>query len=114
MNTEKNLGMEKITIKISHVALNDLCSLLENVQLHQIWTREQKVVNSIMWEVLQQLLKKEISKRHTTKKFKMSFKYHEAFALEKSCRMLYEIYYNEFIYASHVALDVANQIDKQL
>lgn len=106
--------MEKISIKINHVALEVLCAVIEDAQLHQIWTREQKVVRSIMWDVTQYLLKKEISKRHTVNKFKMSFKYHEAFALENSCRTLYEHCQHTDTYAAHVALDVANQIDKQL
>ncbi len=107
--------MEKITIKINHVGLEALCRYFDNQSLVGLFlTKEQKVVNSIMWEVLQQLLKKEISKRHTTKKFKMTFKYYEAFAFEASCRAYYNNFNRTDIYGSHVALDIANQIDQQL
>lgn len=102
-----------INIKLNHVALKELCDTIEDTALHQIWTPEQKVVASIMNELTQKLLKKEISKRHTVKKFKMSFKYHEAFALENSCRMIYANSLST-TYGNMVALDIANQIHKQL
>lgn len=104
--------MEKITIKINHVALEVLCNTFDEGGFQRMLTQEQKVVMSIISDLSLQLEKKEINKRHTTKKFKMSFKYHEAFALEKHCRMVYANYSRG--YTAHVALDVANQIDKQL
>ncbi len=108
----KYMNMEKITIKINHVALEVLCSTFDDGGYSGNISAEQKVVRSIMADLSLQLEKKEISKRHTSKKFKMSFKYHEAFALEKHCRMVYSNYFQ--CYTTHVALDVANQIHKQL
>lgn len=104
--------MEKISIKINHVALEVLCETFNEGSFKGILTQEQKVVKSIMTDLSLQLEKKEISKRHTTKKFKMSFKYHEAFALEKHCRMIYANYLPGYL--AHVAHDIANQIHKQL
>ncbi|HUH35123.1 MAG TPA: hypothetical protein VL022_04755 [Moheibacter sp.] len=104
--------MEKITIKINHVALEVLCETFNEGSYQGVLSPEQKVIMSIIADLSLQLEKKEISKRHTTKKFKMSFKYHEAFALEKHCRMVYANFYQ--CYTTHVALDVANQIDQQL
>lgn len=104
--------MEKISIKINHVALVVLCETFNEGSFKGILSQEQKVVMSIMTDLSLQLEKKEISKRHTTKKFKMSFKYHEAFALEKHCRMIYANYLSGYL--AHVAHDIANQIHKQL
>lgn len=105
--------MNTISIKINHVALRDFCAILEYAQLHQICTPEQKAVASIMSDLTAKLLKKEIDKRHTTKKFKINLKYYEAFALESTARLIYN---NELggVYANHVALDIANQIHKEL
>jgi hypothetical protein len=105
--------MNKIEIKINHSALKEICYLIEDAQLHQIWTPEQKAVASIMSGLVVKLLKKEIDKRHTTKKFKMTFKYHEGFALEQSCRAIY-FHTAGDIYSNHAALNIANQIHKQL
>lgn len=107
--------MEKITIKINHVALEVLCKRFNAIKYRGNLSAEQKVVLSIIADLTLQLEKKEISKRHTTKRFKMSFKYHEAFALERHCRLLFnEFYMLMDVYDRHVLLDVANQIDKQL
>lgn len=107
----KYMNMEKITIKINHVALQELCFALEIP--HYPGTPEQKAVVSIMAELSKKLEKKEIDKRHTTKKFKMAFNYYEGFALERFCRDLY-FGFTESNYLAHVALDIANQIHKQL
>lgn len=106
--------MEKITIKINHVALEVLCNTFDEGGFQRMLTQEQKVVMSIISDLSLQLEKKEINKRHTTKKFKMTFKYYEAFAFEASCRMYYNNFNRTDIYGSHVALDIANQIDQQL
>lgn len=109
--------MEKITIKINHVALQELCFFLEIQSFAGNYKPEQKVVMSIMHELSKKLETKEINKRHTVKKFKMTFLYYEAFALERFCRQLYNGYSQDLKpdpFLVHVLLDVANQIDKQL
>lgn len=109
--------MEKIAIKINHVALQELCFFLEIQSFAGNYKPEQKVVMSIMHELSKKLETKEIAKRHTVKKFKLNFLYYEAFALERFCRELYNAFAAEFEpnpFGRHVLLDVANQIDKQL
>lgn len=105
--------MEKISIKINHVALEQLCQTLEIPHYNGSMTSEQKVVASIMTELSKKLEKKEISKRHTQQKFKISFEYYEAFALEKHCRNVFWTFH-ESAYLSHVSHDIANQIHQQL
>lgn len=105
--------MNAIEIKINHVALQSICEVIEGLQLHQAFTPHQKVVVSIMKELTIKLLKKEIDKRPTQRKFKMTFRYYEAFALEQSCRTIYANQLGD-TYANLTALDIANQIHKQL
>lgn len=105
--------MKNIEIKINHSALSELCFALEIQTFAGSYTPEQKVVMSIMHDLSKKLEKKEIDKRGTNKNFKISFKYYEAFALENFCRDIYRSFSSE-TYLAHTALNIANQIHKQL
>lgn len=104
--------MKNIEIKINHSALQELCFAFD-IPFYPESSPESKVVRSIMIELTRKMLKKEIDKRQTVRKFKMSFKYYEAFALERFCRDII-CSNNEITYLANVALSVANQIHKQL
>jgi hypothetical protein len=105
--------MNTIEIKINHTALSSLCFALEIQTFAGSYTPEQKIVMSIMHDLSKKLQKKEIDKRGNNSKFKISFKYHEAFGLERFCRELY-VSFKEDTYLAHNALNIANQIHEQL
>lgn len=106
--------MEKITIKINYAALKELYYLFEIQTFAETNAPPDiKAVMSILQELSKQFEKKEIDKRRTANKFKMTFKYYEGFALERFCRSVY-CGFSENNYTAHVALDIANQIHKQL
>lgn len=104
--------MKAIEIKMNHWALSELCFALE-IQSFVSSVPEQQVIISIMSELSKKLDRKEIEKRGSIKKFKITLKYYEAYALEKFCRELHHGF-AETVYFRNVALDIANQIHKQL
>ncbi|MFA7448787.1 MAG: hypothetical protein WCY77_10145 [Weeksellaceae bacterium] len=103
----------KVEIKINHATLSELCYSFDVQSFHSTNVPEQKALLSIIQDLSKKLLKKEIDKRETTKKFKISFKYHEAYALEKYCREMY-FSFQEKSYLALMAHDIANQIHEQL
>lgn len=105
--------MNTISIKIDHSALQELCFMLEIQSFAGGRSHEQNAVMSIMRELSKKLEKKEIDKRDSKKKFKMSFMYYEGYALERFCREVYAGFTGNS-YIAHVAHDIANQIHKQL
>lgn len=105
--------MKTIEFHLNYSALVEIIYALEIQTYAGNYSTEQKVVMSIMSELSKKLERKEIEKRETKKKFKISLKYYEAFALESFCRDVYRGFSSD-TYLAHTALNIANQIHKQL
>jgi len=105
--------MKPIEFHLNYSALVEIIYALELQTYAGNYTTEQKVVMSIMSELSKKLERKEIEKRETNKKFKITLKYYEAFALENFCRDICRGLSSE-THISNSALNIANQIHKQL
>lgn len=103
----------KVQIELNYMMLATVISELSAARYRVHLQPEQKAVMAIVSEVVRKLERKEIDKRDTTNKFKMNFKYYEAFALERACRQMAQNYASS-TYEGFTALNIANQIDKQL
>lgn len=105
--------MRTLEIKIDSYGLRALCDYIEFPRIEHLPSPEQKALACIMDGVMNKLRKKAIDKEDSTKAFKMKFKYHEAYALEKACRMVFASQTGS-TYIDNVFLTVANQINKEL
>lgn len=109
--------MQKIKIKINIDNLNAILQILK--QYEEEFKPQNlafKVVLSISDDIHSKLMRKAITERKNDKLFTVSFKYHEAYAIEAILRhFISEENKNEYdIYIKNSAQIIANNIHKQL
>lgn len=105
--------MEKIKINISADGLQILVDLIGyNLNFEGSLSIQQKLVLSIITELSQKLEKKLIDKRNIKKKFRISLKYYEAYALHWLCASVAPFKLDA--YTANVLTLVSNEIHKQL
>ncbi|WP_141656255.1 hypothetical protein [Apibacter mensalis] len=101
-----------VSIEITHSELKALVFVFEQADF-KCFNKEFKAVMAISKEIYIKLYKKEIDKRGKTEKFKLNFKYYEAYALERFLRGA-ELFLSYYQYESNVCLKVANELDKKI
>lgn len=106
--------MQKIKFSLKNDELSVINQIIENrLQQQSIPTPETKLVESILYEIAEKLLKKFITERLNTKVYKINLKYHQAYALHFVLREFQKIE-SESPYINMAVSKVANQIHEQL
>jgi len=106
--------MQKVKIEIKNDELNVINQIIENrINQQSIPTPETKLVESIIFELADKLLKKFITERMNVKAFKVNLKYHQAYALHFILRD-FQISGSEDGFINMVVLKIADQIHVQL
>jgi len=98
----------KIKIEVNKDMLQDVCDSLSHISRHLSNQRESKAFVNALELICDKLLKKQLSKRHETKKFKLTFDFIEAHFLE-----MYLIIYNSAYNVYNIQL-VINQLNQKL
>ncbi|MRJ09400.1 hypothetical protein EDL99_11110 [Ornithobacterium rhinotracheale] len=108
--------MEKINLKITPEQLNAILTGLEEVPHPLSKTPEQRAVRSIFDELLTKLLKKQVEKRNEPQNnpFKMTLKYHEAYALSVILTQVRELLPPYYMLEKTSILRINFQISEQL
>ncbi|MDM1061925.1 hypothetical protein HXZ62_05000 [Empedobacter falsenii] len=106
--------MQKIKFELKNDELNVINQIIENrINQQSLPTPETKLVESIIYELADKMLKKFITERMNSKAFKISLKYHQAYALHFILRDFQQVE-SESPYINMVVLKIANQIHEQL
>ena len=106
--------MQKVKIEIKNDELNIINEIIENrIRQQSIPTPETKLVESILYETADKLLKKFVTERMNVKAFKINLKYHQAYALHFVLRDFQQVD-TQSPYIDMVVLKIANQIHEQL
>lgn len=106
--------MQKIKFEIKSEELGVVNQIVANrINQQSIPTAETKLVESIIYETADKLLKKFITERMNVKAFKITLKYHQAYALHFILRDFQKID-SESPYINMAVSKVANQLHEQL
>ena len=106
--------MQKVKFELKNDELNVINQIIENrINQQSIPTPETKLVESIIFELADKLLKKFITERMNVKAFKVNLKYHQAYALHFILRD-FQISGSEDGFINMVVLKIADQIHIQL
>lgn len=104
----------KITLKIKPQNLQLVINNYYNAHSPPVVARVNKVVESISNDLMLKLERKLITKRKESKEFKITLKYHEAFALLEICKSWQSETFTSNDYEINVYRLIINEIDKQL
>jgi len=106
--------MQKIKFSLKNDELSIINQIIENrINQQSIPTPETKLVESILFELAEKLLKKFVTERMNVKAFKITLKYHQAYALHFILRDFQNVE-SDSPYINMVVSKVANQIHEQL
>lgn len=106
--------MEKVKIEIKNEELNVVNQIIESrINQQCLPTPETKLVESIIIELADKMLKKFITERMNSKVFKIGLKYHQAYALHFILRD-FQMIGSDDGYINMVVLKIADQIHIQL
>lgn len=106
--------MQKVKFELKNNELSVINQIIENrINQQSIPMPETKLVESIIYELADKMLKKFITERMNTKAFKINLKYHQAYALHFILRDFQQID-TENPYINMVVSKIANQIHEQL
>ncbi len=106
--------MQKIKFELKNDELSVINQIIENrINQQSIPMPETKLVESILYELADKLLKKFITERMNSKVFKIGLKYHQAYALHFILRDFQTIGSDDG-YINMVVLKIADQIHIQL
>lgn len=106
--------MQKIKFELKNDELNIINQIIENrINQQSLPTPETKLVESIIYELADKMLKKFITERMNAKAFKISLKYHQAYALHFILRD-FQTAGSDNNYINMVVIKVADQIHIQL
>ena len=106
--------MQKVKFELKNDELSVINQIIENrINQQSIPMPETKLVESIIYELTDKMLKKFITERMNTKAFKINLKYHQAYALHFILRDFQQID-TENPYINMVVSKIANQIHEQL
>ena len=106
--------MQKVELKVNSDKLNVINQIIENrINQQSLPTPETKLVESIIYELADKMLKKFITERMNVKAFKINLKYHQAYALHFILRDFQQVE-SESPYINMVVSKIANQIHEQL
>lgn len=104
----------KIILKTKTQHLQLVINNYYNSYEHPVVDRVNKVVESISRDIMLKLERKLITKRKESKAFKITLKYHEAFALLETCKSWQSETFTSNDYEINVYRLIINEIDKQL
>ena len=106
--------MQKIKFELKNDELNIINQIIENrINQQSLPTPETRLVESIIYELADKMLKKFITERMNSKVFKIGLKYHQAYALHFILRDFQTIGSDDG-YINMVVLKIADQIHIQL
>jgi len=106
--------MQKIKILLKNDELSIVNQIIESrLNQQSISNAETKLVESILFELADKLLKKFVTERMNVKAFKIPLKYHQAYALHFILRDFQNLE-SDSPYINMVVSKVANQIHEQL
>ncbi|WP_333662267.1 hypothetical protein [Chishuiella changwenlii] len=106
--------MQKIKFSLKNDELSVINQIIENrINQQSIPTPETKLVESILFELADKLLKKFVTERMNVKAFKITLKYHQAYALHFILRDFQNVE-SDSPYINMVVSKIANQIHEQL
>lgn len=106
--------MNKIKFSLNNDELSVINQIVENrINQQSIPTPETKLVESILYETADKLLKKFVTERMNIKAFKINLKYHQAYALHFILRDFQQLGIHS-PYINMAVSKIANQIHEQL